>query len=244
MKFIFFGIVQGLTEFLPVSSSGHLYILKNFLNLNQGLLGFFIFLHLATLLVIGVFLHKEIISSLFKKNILIYLAVVTAITAAFGLAIDHFLKDFFENKFFIPFCLFLNGAVILGVKNTSENRGINSISLRDALVMGLLQGLAVFPGISRSGITIVGLLKRGVKAKDAFSLSFLMAIPAIIGAFLLKSKELLRSGLVLAEAAAGFIAAFVFGLAALVILRKTLINKKFKYFGYYCIALSLLALFA
>ncbi len=243
MKFIFLGIVQGLTEFLPVSSSGHLYIFKNILNLTQDLLPFFVFLHLATLLAILIFLHKEIIAALGKKNVLIQIGVITCITVVFGFTIDYFLKDIFENRYLVIFLLFLNGVILLSIRKDKGSRDSIDISLKDSFILGALQGLAVLPGISRSGITIAGALKRGFKAKEAFALSFLMAIPAIIGAFVLKFNQLVDSDMSASAMAGGFAAALLFGLLALYIVRKALLNRKFSNFGYYCIIASIVILF-
>ena len=100
----------------------------------------------------------------------------------------------------------------------------------------------MLPGISRSGITIVGALKRGFKAKEAFALSFLMAIPAIVGAFVLKFKQLANSAIPIFAMAGGFVAALLFGLLALYIVRKALLNRRFSNFGYYCIIVSIVFL--
>lgn len=243
MKFTLLGITQGLTEFLPVSSSAHLYILKSILNLEKSFLPFFVFLHLATLCAICIFLRKEISSVLFKRKALIQIGIITVITFAFGLTIDCYFGRFFNSKYLIFICLFINGLILLRVKINSQSRGSESIILKDSLLLGILQGLAVFPGISRSGITIAGLLKKGFRPREAFSLSFLMAIPAIIGAFLFKFKELVDSGLGVIPMTRGFVAAFLFGLLALFVVKKTLVNRKFKNFGYYCIIVSVLILF-
>jgi len=242
VKFIFLGIIQGLTEFLPISSSGHLYILERYLDLRQNPLPFFVLLHFATFLAICIFLRKEIISVLTRKNVLIHIGIISVITAVLGLAINYFLSSFFESRYWVPFFLFINGGVLLSTRNVSQNRDSQSINLRDSLVLGVLQGLAVFPGISRSGITVVSLLRQGFKAKEAFSLSFLMAMPVFFGVFLVKLKELANSNMALADMAGGFIAAFFCGLLALAVVKRILIRQKFDKFGYYCIAIAFLSL--
>ena len=242
MKTILLGFVQGLTEFLPVSSSGHLYILAKYLNLNSESLSFFILLHLATLLAIFIFLNKKILINIRKKNILKSLVIVTIITILLGLTIDFLLKNTFNNTYCIAFLLLVNGGILLSIKNTKTDKNIEEIKIKDSLLLGIIQGLAVFPGISRSGITITTLLKRGFKRSDAFIFSFLMAIPAILGAFLLEYKNLLNCNLSTSAMLFGFISAFVSGLIALAILKKCLLSKHFSKFGYYCIGISFLSL--
>lgn len=243
MRFTLLGITQGLTEFLPVSSSGHLYILKSILNLEESFLSFFVFLHLATLFAIFIFLRKEILGVLFKRRVLIQIGIITLITFIFGFVIDRYLSIFFGSKYLIFFCLLINGIILLRLRMDSGARGLDEITLKDSFFLGILQGLAVFPGISRSGITISGLINNGFKPKEAFSLSFLMAIPAIIGAFLFKFNELVNSGIDSLSMTTGFITAFFSGLIALVVVKKTVVNRKFKNFGYYCIIISVLILF-
>lgn len=242
MKFIFLGIVQGLTEFLPVSSSGHLYIIKKYLAITQDLLPFFIFLHLATVGAIFVFLRKELLFFLSNKHILMHLGLITVITASLALLIDNYLVGFFESRYLVPFLLLINGGILLLARKSYQQRVSSEIRFSDSLFIGILQGLSVLPGISRSGITITGLLKRGFKEKEAFSLSFLMAIPVILGVFVFKAKALVNSKVPLGSMLFSAIVAFLFGLLALFIVRKTLINKRFNIFGYYCIIISLISL--
>lgn len=242
VKFIVFGFIQGLTEFLPVSSSGHLFILKRFLNSGQDLLPFFVLLHFATLLAIFVFFRQEIISTLFQYNVFSQIIIITAITAILGLVADRLLRNLFESRYWVSFFLLVNAGILLQSKKCSGTRECRSITLRDSFVLGVLQGLAVFPGISRSGITISGLLKRGFKPPEAFKLSFVMAIPVILGTSTFKLKALVTSDIPVSSLWAGFISAFLVGLLALAILRKTLLKRNFNQFGYYCVAISFLSL--
>jgi len=241
IKFIFFGITQGLTEFLPVSSSGHLYILKKLLNLEGNLFSFFVLLHLATLLAIAVVLHKEIRRALFNRKLLVHLGIITLITISLGFLIDSSLEWVFESKYFISFCLLVNAGILLSITKKHMKRDSQNIRLKDSIILGIVQAIAIFPGISRSGITIAALLRRGFHIKETFTFSFLMAIPVILGAFFSKYKYLFNSNSINGtQATIGFVAAFIFGLIALRIVRSTLLHHKFAYFGYYCLIVSLL----
>jgi len=241
VKFIFLGIVQGITEFLPISSSGHLFLIQKLLKIEGDLLPFFVFLHLATLLAIIVFLFKKI-KLFFKARPLLNILLITLISGIMGLGIRFYLKEFLGSTFMLTFCFLTNAGILLSIRPSSGERNISSINFKDALFLGFLQGFSPLPGISRSGITIAGLLRRGFKRSEAFILSFLMAIPLIIGAFFVEFKELGQSNLSLQNMGLGLVAAFVFGLLALSLVRKTLISKKFKNFAYYCLILALLTL--
>ena len=241
MKLIFLGIVQGITEFLPISSSGHLFFIQKILKIEGDYLSFFVFLHLATLLAIVVFFSKKI-KLFFKARLLLNILLVTLISGIMGLGIRFYLKEFFGSTFMLTFCFLANAGILLSIRPFSGERDISSVNSKDALFLGLLQGFSPLPGISRSGITIVGLLRRGFKRSEAFILSFLMAIPLIIGAFFVEFKELGQSSFSSQSMGLGFVAAFVFGLLALSLVRKTLISKKFKNFAYYCLILALLTL--
>ena len=242
MKFIFFGIIQGLTEFLPISSSGHLYLLQKLLAIKEDCLSFFVFLHLATLLAIIVFFFKKI-KVLFKTKLLFNVLLITLISGIMGLGIRFYLKDLLGNKFLLTFCFLVNAGILFSTRLNSGGRDIANIKFKDSLFLGVLQGFSPFPGISRSGITIVGLLKRGFKNIEAFTLSFLMAIPLILGAFIIKFKELREANLSLQSMSLGFITAFIFGLVALKIVKKVLVSEKFKNFAYYSLVIAVITLF-
>lgn len=241
MRFTFLGIVQGVTEFLPVSSSGHLFFLQKALNLEGDYLPFFVFLHLATLLTIIVFFYKRI-KLLFKIKLLLNLALITLISAVMGLGIKFYLKEFLGGKFFLSFCFLANAAVLLTIRPDSGNREVQDMSIRDCFYLGFLQGFSPLPGISRSGITIAALLRRGFKRSQAFIFSFFMAIPLIIGAFAIEFKDLKASNLPWQSLGAGFSVAFVSGLFALSITSRALKTGKLKNFAYYSLLAALVAL--
>jgi len=241
VKLIFLGIVQGITEFLPISSSGHLFLIQKLLRIRGDYLPFFVFLHLATLLAIIVFFFKKI-KLFFKVRILLSILLITLISGIMGLGIRFYLKELFDTTFMLTFCFLANAGILLSIRPSSGQRDIGSIKFKDVLFLGLLQGFSPLPGISRSGITIVGLLRRGFKRSEAFILSFLMAIPLIIGAFFIEFQELGQNNIPLQDMVLGFAAAFVFGLIALSLVKRTLISRRFKNFAYYCLLLALLTL--
>jgi undecaprenyl-diphosphatase len=246
IKAFFLGIAQGLTEFLPVSSSGHLFLLQGFLgrgaNDNGSLLSFFIFLHLSTLCAVVIYLYRNLyrfLSGPFILNVLI----MTGVTGSIALFIRFFLSHFFLNKYFLMACFFSNALILLSVRKTADKRGWKSLNLKDSLFLGALQGVAFLPGISRSGITITGFLKRGFSKEESFILSFLMVIPVIIGAFALECRELIAGGFSLKVLLMGFFTAFLSGICALAFLRKAVIADKFRNFSYYCFFIALVTLF-
>jgi len=241
VRIIALGVTQGLTEFLPVSSSGHLYFLKRLLGIQGDYFSFFVFIHIATLAAIILFLSKSI-KLLLNKRLLAHILLITLITGVMGLGIKFYLEKAFGNRYLLTFCFLVNSAILLGVKPASGTKTYKDITLKDALVIGLMQGFSPLPGISRSGITIAGFLKRGFSRKESFVLAFLAAVPVMLAAFLVEFKGMAQSSISLGEMMPGFIAAFFSGFLALAIVKRTLINHKFNNFAYYCLFIALLNL--
>lgn len=251
IKYLTLGIVQGLTEFLPVSSSGHLVILQKYLALDENgcLVG--VMLHLGTFLAVSVFFFndiKKIINDFFTRRntkIVIYIAVVTLITGVCGILGRDFFKGLFASPRKVCLMLIVTGIVLLLTKKfINGKRNLSELNIKDAVWLGITQSLAIIPGISRSGITISTLLFRNVNKESAFRFSFLASLPVILGAFILESTELGRvPGPIIVYLVAGILVAFLSGLLALKILFHFIQKARFFYFGYYCLAIGLIFLF-
>ncbi|MFH1640780.1 MAG: undecaprenyl-diphosphate phosphatase, partial [Candidatus Omnitrophota bacterium] len=174
-RYILLGVVQGITEFLPVSSSAHLVIMQKVLGVTGEELVLSIVLHLGTLFSLVIFFFRDILYSLRNKRILLFLLVTTLITAIVGL----FGKDFFEKLFsstkLVSVALIFTGVILILTKKIKEPKR-TKLTIKDALVLGFMQAIAVIPGISRSGITISGLLFRKVERETSFKFCFLMAM--------------------------------------------------------------------
>jgi undecaprenyl-diphosphatase len=240
---IFLGVVQGLTEFLPVSSSGHLAIFgAMFQDTN---VGFFTLLHLGTLLAVVWFLRKyllELIVSFFRLDksswkIFMYVIVSTIPAGFFGIVFNERIEKVFGKSNLIAFFLILTGvALTLSDFKKEGVSDIQSLGFFNALLIGIFQSFALFPGISRSGMTLIAGLLVGLKREEAVKYSFLISIPAILGAFIFESGSLTIDiwGIL------GLIAATLSGFAALHFLRFITIKRKLKYFAYYCWLIALL----
>ncbi len=232
-KFFLLSITQGLTEFLPVSSSGHLVLIQTILKYNPEGIGLEVLLHLSTSLAIAIYFYKKLIP--FYKEY--YKEVLIGVIPA-GIA-GVFLKDFFEKFFELPNFLsiffIINSLIIFFARQRKKEK----IDLKRAFIIGFFQIFAIFPGISRSGITISTALFLGSDSKSSFEFSFLMGLPLILGSGVVEFRDINLS----IESIIGFAICFIFSLIALFILDKILKIKKFHYFSFYTLILGIISFF-
>jgi len=242
IKYILLGMVQGLTEFLPVSSSGHLVILQKILGLPVHAVAISVILHLGTLLAVIIFFWKDILSLLRDLKLLILAAVVVSITGVIGFSGKGFFESLFNSPQRVGLAWIFTGLLLISTKRiTHLNR--DKLNIKDALILGLAQGLAIVPGISRSGITISTLFFRKINRALAFTFSFLVSIPIILGAVILEARkiEVIPKSDIM-NLGIGFMVSFFVGLAALLFLRIMIAKAKLYYFGYYCLFLAAMTL--
>ncbi len=234
-KYILLGTIQGITEFLPVSSSGHLVILQKTLGMQGTEVPLFLVLHLGTLVAVTVFLFKDIKKALTDIKMILFISVVTLITGTIGVLGKTFFEGLFSSSKIVAFALVLNGIVLI-LTRREKGVGRKQLSLRDSFVLGFAQAAAIVPGISRSGVTISSLLFRKVDKELSFKISFLVSLPVIAGAFLLEIRGVnfaLRGNLL--NYAAGFMSSLLTGLLALSILKVFVRKARLYLFGYYCL---------
>lgn len=236
------GLMQGIAEWLPISSSGHLVLAQKFFSLEGGIT-FDVFLHLSALIIISVFFRKDILAvgkafftldiRKYEFKVAIFVILASFITAIVGLVLLNY-KSLLNNLNIVGFS-FLVTSILLFLSRKQTNKKLNFIS---ALFIGLMQGLALFPGISRSGSTIAVAKIVGVNEKDAFRFSFLIAIPTIIGAIILESSHI--RDIKLDFLLTGFFTSLIISFPAILILKKAVMKNKLHYFGYYCLVLSII----
>ncbi len=246
------GIIQGLTEFLPVSSSGHLHISHGLFNSKTSIsLSFTIFLHLFSLFAVLIIFRKSIIniikgilSAISEKktnedfNLGMMVIVGTIPTAIIGLLFEDYFEETFSSPLVVSVILFFNGIILYSSKFFQQKNG--ELTYKKAFIIGLVQGLAITPGISRSGSTISTAILLGVNREKAGVFSFLLSIPAILGAVVLGYKGFLSISVndFYVYLTGGLFAFFV-GLFSLVILLKLIKKGNFYIFAYYCFAVSI-----
>ena len=238
MKPLLLGILQGLTEFLPVSSSGHLVVFETILKFNRPGIAFEVMLHLATALAIVLYFRGELLTVLKSWRYIVAIIVGSVPAGVVGILFKDSIDQLFNGLDFVEIAFLVNGAIlILGWRfRRKERRELNYLT---AFLIGVAQAIAIFPGISRSGATITMGIILGLSLEDAFKFSFFLSLPAILGASLLEMTEMKELMLSSSEFF-GFLSAFVFGLAALAMLRRSLLKGKICVFGYYTIILALL----
>ncbi len=238
------GLVQGITEFLPVSSSGHLAVLEHLWKLPaESRLPLATMLHGATALsVIFYFapLLARLIRGLWSRDtvrrdsswlMVGFIALASIPAGVVGVLFSDLIDRAFSSPLLVGIMLLVTGGVLFGTR-FSQPQGKTG-RLR-ALLVGIGQAIAVLPGISRSGATIASGLYLGMERKEAFEFSFLLAIPAIAGAFLLEFRKVDLAVLNPPALAVGMVAAFVAGLAALFVLARAVTGRKLYWFAFYC----------
>lgn len=244
---IILAIVQGLTEFLPVSSSGHLVLLNKFFNIQNDFLILSVILHVATLLSVVWVLRKEVlylIKNPFSKETK-KLAVATLPTVLIVLVFKGVIDSAFSGKY-LPICFMITAFVIVVSEIINKKvKKEKELSYKSAIFMGIAQGIAVLPGISRSGATICSGLALGNDRKTVAHFSFLMSVPIIIASLVLEIYEYISTGtaLVLApiELIVGFLVAFITGILSVKFMLKVVEKSSLIWFAVYLIGISVVS---
>lgn len=269
LQSIFLGALQGLAEFLPISSSGHLAIAQKLFGLEDLPLLFDVFLHLATLCAVVLFFWKKIwkllctfarlvfrrpapegIGEAEEKNNRSYILAViltTLVTGVIGIAMEKLLPSLsikFVCAGFIVTAFLLILSALVAKRQKAEGSEKKAPSKIQALIIGLAQGFGTLPGISRSGSTIAGALSCGVNRQVAGEYSFIASIPAILGAFILEAKDLgeVSSSIGIVPVVVGCITAFAVGYLSLALLMKIIKKGKLEWFACYLIPAGILGL--
>ena len=256
------GIVQGLTEFLPISSSGHLVIMQRLFGIVTDNIAFEVAVHVGTLFSVVAVYYADLgrmISSFcggifrlrkarpyltdpdFRLSIFVILATIPAVIV--GLGLEDFFERNFHNVTMVGITLLITGLILLSTRLVKlENR---SLTLGKSLLVGCAQAVAILPGISRSGSTISGGLWCGLDRVEAIRFSFLLSVPAILGALILHLPDL--AGMALNANMAGvlvigFLTSFIVGYIAIRFLLRVVQSGKFSWFGVYCLILGLVVI--
>lgn len=265
IKAVVLGVVQGLTEFLPVSSSGHLAILENLMKVDENSILFFAaMLHFGTLISIFLVYYQDILNLLKEFFLILYeiitgkginikknhyrklgLLIITASipTAVIGLAFSDFFESLFKSVFAVGIGLLITGTLLWVSERIAKGRkNINTTKYSDAFIVGFFQAIAIAPGISRSGSTIVGSLFRGLNKELTVKFSFLISLPAVLGAGTIEFLDAFEQGMNGISSSvliAGVLAATISGYAAINAMIKLVINQKLFYFSIYTWILGL-----
>lgn len=282
LQSILLGVVQGVTEFLPVSSSGHLAILQNIFHVEtDGGMLFDIMLHIGTLVAVFIVYHKDIwkmivealkmagdifvnlktwilnkihktslkyrriVNNSYRKFVVLIL-VSTVPTGVIGVLGKDLISDA-SNTLLIPgICLLITGVLLLIADTTKEGRKLpKETTYKNGLIIGAAQGLATLPGLSRSGTTIAACLLCGMDRRFAVKYSFILSIPAILGAAVLEVKDVIAEPIESSQLgiyAIGMVFSAVVGYICIKTMLVVVRNKKFKYFSYYCFVIGIVAI--
>ena len=261
---VILGLVQGLAEFLPISSSGHLALLQQWFGIDENkVLLFAVLLHVGTLISVFIVYWKDIwelivelcltIKDLFTgkglrleerpvRKLGVMIIVATIPTAIIGLLFNDLFDKLYTSVLPIGIGLIITGfLLILAERTGNSSRGIDRMNFRNALFIGTVQGIAICPGISRSGSTLFGSLICNLDRKFAVKFVFLISIPSILGSAVIEAPDAIKAGFDMAQLGpvlVGMIVAAVSGLIAIKTMIKIVSDKKLSYFSYYVWALG------
>ena len=272
------GILQGVAEFLPISSSGHLALVQSLFGLEDVPLLYDIFLHMSTLLAVTIYFWPKIWALLkcfgrwitkkqksdnqvqisendllcptdkIGQKTIIAIIVATIITGAFGVVTSKLIPDlsvkFVCGGFLVTSALLIISSIMEKRQSAKGPNEFTGISIKQSIIIGIMQGFGTLPGISRSGSTIAGALFGGVNRSLAGEFSFIVSIPAILGAFILELKDLgqMSSSIGAAPIIAGCVASFAVGYFSLSVLMKIIKKGKLQWFAAYLIPAGILGL--
>jgi undecaprenyl-diphosphatase len=256
VKAVVLGIVQGLTEFLPISSSGHLVIGSELLDFQEKGIAFDVFLHLGTLVAVILVFRREILGMIvapflylkgerdegvmhdLRWDLYVIISVIPAVF--FGLFLKNSIEQIFSNLALVFMMLLVTGVLMVSTRYL-QSREV-TLQGRHALIIGFAQAMAILPGLSRSGSTIFAGMALGLDRQVVARFSFIMSIPAILGAMVLQLSDLLRNPPTTAafiNIAAGTGASALAGYFTIILLLDIVRRNRLEWFGYYCLMLGL-----
>lgn len=254
LESISLGIIQGITEFVPVSSSGHLILVREFFGWQDRGLSFDVALHIGTLVAVVVYFRKlwvrifqDLTTKSLRENRLILGIIIATIPAVtFGYLGEKIISQYFRSTLTVGAWLMIMGLLFLLIeKSTEQRKSVRSkevLGWWDYLYIGLAQALALIPGVSRSGMTIVAGMDKGLSRREAAEFTFLLAVPVMLGAglydLLSYSSELRLNYF---EAIVGFLIAMIVGYASIHFLMRFLSRRRLRAFAFYLFALGLIA---
>lgn len=262
---IIIGLVQGLTEFLPVSSSAHLIFAQQALGVGDVGLAFDVLMHVGTLVAVIVYFFNDIVNMIkgfllslvdlkdgnfireikkdpYKK--LAWLTILATIpVGVVGVLFNDIIESMFQGLTIPAFLLLVTGCLLYVSQRMNTGRiDVRNITIKEALIMGCGQALAILPGLSRSGTTIAAGLFAGLDKEFAAKFSFILSIPAILGAAVFQLKDLSGGNIEIGACIAGFVVAVISGYLAISVLLKIVREKRLDIFAYYCWIVGLIVL--
>src|SRR3989344_8616695 len=242
LEAVFLSIIQGVTEWFPISSSGHLALLQYFFGFDN--FAFDVFLHLASFFALVVYFWKDLVGllSLDREKINYILKIILAMIPAgvIGIYFRDYIASLMQDMFFLGVCFIFSGGVIYLTKFSNEKK--KDVGFFDALVIGLFQALALLPSVSRSGMTISSGLFRGISRREVARFSFLLALPALLGANIFEIKNIAALDISYSILFVSFIVTFLVSLVTIRFLMGIVQHEKFYLFGWYNIILGIVVI--
>ena len=258
---VFLGVLQGATEFLPVSSSGHLALAESFFHIEEASLTFDVALHIGTLIAILIYFRKDLMLLVLaalgqdrseeapqRRRMVLYICLATIPAVVFGLLIGDAAESTLRDPATVAFTLSAAGFFLwLSEKKGSKTRQYSSITLKDALIIGFAQALALIPGVSRSGSTMTAGLFLGLDRSSCALFSFLLSAPIVLGAGVYKIPEIFQQGLDQSQILfylTGFFSAAISGYLVIAFLMRFIRTRTLAVFAYYRFFLSAVVVIA
>jgi len=246
LEAVILGVVQGLAEFLPISSSGHLIMLQDFFGIEESTMMFNIVVHIGTLIPVLIVYRKElfaIIRQPFQRfTYMLVIATIPAVIAA--LLLGSNMEALFSNTTFLPVFFIVTALLLIYAESRPDGRKRKKdMTYKDSLIIGCVQAIAIIPGISRSGATITAAIGRDINRDTAARFSFLLSIPAICGGFALEAMRLITTedpgpGVGALPLIFGFFTAMLTGFLAISLLLELIRRRSLRIFSYYLLLLS------
>ncbi len=263
-KYIILAIVQGIAEILPISSSGHLYIFQNILQVEgDGFLSLAIFLHFGSLVAVVIYYFKDIINLIvgtwkflffkekseddkFQATLLLWMVIATVPAGIVGFFVSDYIDSVLGSLWFVFSFLIFTGLVLFFIKYIKTSKSIKDMKWYDALYIGMFQAIGVLPGVSRSGITIAASKTRGFDDEGSAKFAFLLFLPVTLGSFLLELLNVVSGDTTLSDPVyyyvIGVVVAGIATFVSLKLLFGIIKRGKLHYFAYYCLALGVIGL--